>query len=47
VHLSGAEPADLAASMGRLGNAEPASVIGAVIDLVSQAMPIPMQQEVS
>jgi hypothetical protein len=43
----GVEPADLAASMGRLGNAEPASVIGAVIDLVAQAMPIPMQQEVS
>jgi 2-keto-3-deoxy-L-rhamnonate aldolase RhmA len=32
----GVEPADLAASMGRLGNAEPASVIGAVIDLVSR-----------
>ena len=43
----GVEPTDLAASMGRLGNAEPASVIGAVIDLVAQAMPIPMQQEVS
>ncbi len=43
----GVEPSDLAASMGRLGNAEPASVIGAVIDLVTQAMPIPMQQEVS
>jgi hypothetical protein len=43
----GVEPSDLAASMGRLGNAEPASVIGAVIDLVAQAMPIPMQQEVS
>jgi hypothetical protein len=43
----GVEPADLAASMGRLGNAEPASVIGAVVDLVAQAMPIPLQQEVS
>lgn len=43
----GVEPSDLAASMGRLGNAEPASVIGAVIDLVAQAIPIPMQQEVS
>ena len=31
----GAEPRDLAASMGRLGNAEPASVIGAVLDLVA------------
>jgi hypothetical protein len=30
----GAEPRDLAASMGRLGNAEPASVIGSVVDLV-------------
>jgi hypothetical protein len=29
----GVEPRDLAASMGRLGNAEPASVVGAVIDL--------------
>jgi hypothetical protein len=43
----GVDPADLAASMGRLGSAEPASVIGAVINFVSQAMPIPMQQEVS
>ena len=33
----GAEPRDLAASMGRLGNAEPASVIGAVVDLVARA----------
>jgi hypothetical protein len=33
----GAEPRDLAASMGRLGNAEPASVIGAVVDLVTAA----------
>jgi hypothetical protein len=31
----GAEPRDLAASMGRLGNATPASVIGAVLDLVA------------
>jgi hypothetical protein len=31
----GAEPRDLAASMGRLGNAEPASLIGAVLDLVA------------
>ena len=33
----GAEPRELAASMGRLGNAEPASVIGAVVDLVAAA----------
>jgi hypothetical protein len=33
----GAEPRELAASMGRLGNAEPASVIGAVLDLVAAA----------
>ena len=33
----GAEPRDLAASMGRLGNAEPASVIGAVLDVVAAA----------
>jgi hypothetical protein len=33
----GAEPRDLAASMGRLGNAEPASVIGGVVDLVAAA----------
>jgi hypothetical protein len=30
----GAKPRELAASMGRLGNSEPASVIGAVLDLV-------------
>ena len=33
----GVEPRDLAASMGRLGNAEPASIIGAVVDLVAAA----------
>ena len=33
----GVEPQDLAASMGRLGNAEPASIIGAVVDLVAAA----------
>ena len=31
----GAEPGDLAGSMGRLGNAMPASIIGAVIDMVA------------
>ena len=31
----GAEPGDLSASMGRLGNSEPASIIGAVVDLVA------------
>lgn len=33
----GAVPNDLAASMGRFGNAAPASVIGAVVDLVAAA----------
>jgi hypothetical protein len=33
----GAEPRDLAASMGRLGSAEPESIIGAVLDLVACA----------
>jgi len=33
----GAEPSDLAGSMGRLGNTQPASVIGAVVDLVAAA----------
>ena len=33
----GAEPNGLAGSMGRLGNAKPASVIGAVVDLVAAA----------
>jgi hypothetical protein len=35
----GVDPKDLAPSMGRLGNAEPASVIGAVIDLAASARP--------
>jgi hypothetical protein len=33
----GAEPCDLSASMGRLGTSEPASIIGAVVDLVAAA----------
>lgn len=33
----GIEPRELAASMGWLGNAEPASVLGAVIDLAAAA----------
>lgn len=33
----GIEPRDLSVSMGRLGNAEPASIIGAVVDLVATA----------
>jgi len=33
----GVDPRDLASSMGRLGGAEPASIIGAVIDLVAAA----------
>jgi hypothetical protein len=35
----GVEPRDLASSMGRLGNASPASVIGAVVDLTAVASP--------
>lgn len=31
----GAEPRDLAARMGRLGNVEPTSIIGAVVDLTA------------
>jgi hypothetical protein len=31
----GVEPGEIASSMGRLGNAEPASIIGAVIDLAA------------
>jgi hypothetical protein len=33
----GVEPRELAGSMGRLGNRKPASVIGAVVDLVATA----------
>ena len=33
----GVEPRELAASMGRLGNSKPASVIGAVVDMVADA----------
>ena len=39
----GVEPQRLAGSMGRLGNASPASVIGAIVDLVAAAG-IPQQQ---
>jgi hypothetical protein len=35
----GVEPRELAHSMGRLGTAEPASIIGAVIDLAAAATP--------
>jgi hypothetical protein len=35
----GVEPRELAYSMGRLGNSEPASIIGAVIDLAAAASP--------
>jgi hypothetical protein len=31
----GVEPHEIASSMGRLGNAEPASIIGAMIDLAA------------
>ncbi len=40
----GAEPRELARSMGRLGNAEPASIIGKVIDLVA-ANSLPQETE--
>ena len=33
----GLEPAQIASSMGRSGSAEPASIIGAVIDLAAKA----------
>jgi len=33
----GVEPKEIANSMGRLGNAEPASIIGAVIDFAASA----------
>ena len=39
----GVEPSELASSMGRLGNAGPASIIGAIIDLVA-ATGIPQQK---
>jgi hypothetical protein len=42
----GAEPRDLAASMGRLGSSDPASVIGAVLDLIAAAS-TEVQQTVS
>lgn len=42
----GAEPRNLAASMGRLGSSEPASVIGAVLDLIAAAS-TEVQQPVS
>ena len=35
----GVEPREIAGSMGRLGNAEPASIIGAVIDLAAAMGP--------
>ena len=34
----GVAPGELAKSMGRLGNSEPASIIGAVIDLLAAAI---------
>ena len=42
----GVTAADLVGSMGRLGNAEPASVIGAVIDLVASTALGPALDEV-
>src|ERR1700755_2455353 len=35
----GVEPREIASSMGRLGNAEPASIVGAVIDLAAAGAP--------
>lgn len=42
----GVAASDLASSMGRLGNADAASVIGAVIDLVAAATPVQSTEEV-
>ena len=33
----GVEPREIAANMGRLGSAEPASIIGAIVDLAATA----------
>jgi hypothetical protein len=41
----GVEPHEIAASMGRLGNAEPASIIGAVIDLAATMSQAPRATE--
>ncbi len=35
----GVDPSEIARSMGRLGNSEPASIIGAVVDLAARASP--------
>ena len=35
----GVKPREIAASMGRLGNSGPASIIGAVVDLIVTASP--------
>jgi hypothetical protein len=43
----GIQPRELASSMGRLGNARPASVIGAVVDLVVAAASADLQQPVA
>jgi hypothetical protein len=40
----GIEPRDLAASMGRIGNVDPASIIGAVVDLVAASSAAPHQE---
>ena len=39
----GVEPGELASSMGRLGGSEPASVVGAVIDLLIAATAVPSE----
>jgi hypothetical protein len=41
----GVEPRELAHSMGRLGNAEPASIIGAVVDLAASSNQISQNTE--
>ena len=39
----GVETSDLAGSMGRLGNAKPASIIGAVVDLIASTNEVQRQ----
>jgi len=41
----GVEPSELAGGMGRLGNSKPASVIGAVVDLIAAASALQQQAQ--
>jgi hypothetical protein len=41
----GVEPSQIASSMGRSGSSEPASIIGAVIDLAAKANPAAQSTE--